>query len=246
MDFDQNPLVKLAAFLGQHPTLGIACGVAWIVLCASLIAWSLMRRGKQGAGKAEFSGGMFIGDVDKMLQAGLITQDEYRAIKRKIATKALEQSRRQEASEAKDRAILEMAAADPSMLRQLLPPEALARAGRPVESPTLDAPPAPPDPAHAPALPPSPPSPQLAPSLPSPRVASATARVAQVSPITQASPPAQAAAPDVDDSMAGDPLGGVAPPGPSPAPAKGELDILLEKGAITAEQYRQLKGLAKQ
>jgi hypothetical protein len=74
-----------------------------------------------------FDSGMSFMSIDAMRKQGLISEEEYKAIRRKVADRALADATPKEQSE-RERQLLKLAAIDPDAVRELLPEEVRARA----------------------------------------------------------------------------------------------------------------------
>lgn len=167
-------------------------------------------------------------DIDQMRKRGLVSEEEYRAIRHSLAGGEVERERRRLQAE-REKTILAQVEKDPEAARLLL------QTGQ-QETPAKPAPKAQPAPQR-----PQQAQPQPRPQQPQPR------------PQPQAQP--------------GDPLAGVQPgdplthptrivqrpaaPQPQPQPAlqpknqTSELDLLLQQGVISPEQYQRLKASLK-
>lgn len=104
----------------------IGAGVLIVLLIVAtfiLRAWSRSRVASIGASGG---GAMGFGDIDAMLRKGLISKEEHARIRNRLATREVERSRQQESAD-RDRILIAQIERDPSVARELLPPEANAR-----------------------------------------------------------------------------------------------------------------------
>ncbi|MEN6626430.1 MAG: hypothetical protein ABFD69_09405 [Candidatus Sumerlaeia bacterium] len=179
--------------------------------------------------------GITVQDIDKMRREGLISEDEYKLIKHKAAERELD-SMRQQTNADRERQILAEAVINPEAARKLLPPDAAPETKpRPLQQPA----PAPP----APAAPESAPAPQATSDLFNWGDPLAGIDIVKEAP---APPDGGVTRPHPGKIKVPPPQGFAPAPQAAPAPEPaGELEILLQKGAITREDYERLKSLIK-
>ena len=247
-------------FISSHYFLDIMPWVLGVTisLMVLFIFWKFWR--KVSDRKVRRTGqisGMQFQDIDRMKKQGVISEEEYRSIRRAMANREVQGMAERKKLE-EEQQILERAEINPDALRQLLTPEQLAQADHPqaaaqpratheparvepiartpATSTQLSAAPtrppgaAPAQPvARQPATPPRPPGtakpkaqPQPQPSMNMPRVVQARQHPAQAQSQSKAQPKAKS-------------------PAQPKAKPKGELELLLEKGAISPEEYKRLK-----
>jgi uncharacterized membrane protein len=161
--------------------------------------------------------GMTFMDIEQMRKAGLLSEEEYRNVRRKVGERELADARRKATLE-EQAAILERARLDPDAARELLTPAELAIAqARRAAAEAGEAEPA--GAARPPKLEPE--RPVLRPPRPSMKMP----RVLEERRLAQA-----------ENQSA---------PASGEARKAGELEILLKKGAISREEYDRLKKYVK-
>lgn len=202
-------------------------GACVAVLAVALLWGPIMKRNVQ---RQTFSG-MTVQDIEKMRKDGLISEDEYKKIKHKTAERDLD-SMRHETDAEREKQILAEAEFNPDAARKLLTPEVLAEAKQ--RSPIIK----PAEPA---------PAPQPAPIAAKPAAAKPTSDVFNwgdpLSGAGEHAQPKETPAPAVGVTHPAP--GKIRIPPPQPAQPIGELEILLQKGAISREDYERLKNLIK-
>lgn len=218
MEFTDDPgyLGKLGRFLGGESEILIwSLFGAGIIIC-SIIYFIIWRRVLPGRNTQQQSvAGMHFTDVERMRKEGLISEEEYRSIKRKVAERTLAQTKA-ESDVARDRMILEQAAINPDAVRELIDAKKAARkaeqeAAAPRQRPAATEATAGDPLAGLSREPAQGTAPQ--PSMNNPRVVAEKQRAA------------------ADRATGGE--------------GNSELDLLFEKGAISREEYERLKSFFK-
>jgi uncharacterized membrane protein len=203
-EFAPYPSAQAGDILAQYLPYVIAALVIFILLVIFLMIYKPFARNKM---KHIRPSGMTMGDIEKMRKEGLVSEEEYRKIRRKMSEREVGEVRAKANTEMQ-KALLDQAKVDPEAARQLWTPEELAQ----IEARQAAAGTKPAAPAQSsrerPTLRP------VEPSMNMPRVAQERRR---------AEAPNQAGAPS----------------------QPGELDLLLQKGAISPEEYERLKKFVK-
>ena len=186
-------------------------------LIALMIFWKIWKRTvSRKVRSIEDGSAMSMMDVDTLRKRGLISEEEYRRIRSTLASREVERTQKRQ-RQVKEQMLLSQVEKNPLAAYQLLDldgpaaPEPPAPQSRPAASPNPASAPSPVEPRPRPAA-------SAPPSMNMPRVVQARneARRAQA--------------------------GSTSPNAPQEASAKPrDLDLLLEKGAITPEEYQRLK-----
>jgi uncharacterized membrane protein len=233
VDFGEpSYLGKLGGFLNDNPEIFIWAVGAIFVAILLIIFTFIWRRIVAGRVRSQTTiPGMDFTDVERMRKEGLVNEEEYKTIKRKVAERTLAETRKDRQS-AEDEMILRQAAVNPDAVRQFVAPETdegEAETARPAPA-TRPAPgrSAPPRPAQRPPAP-------TAETPGDPLAGLTSAGTPQTPPKPSMNMPRAAAEKQrsVGPPTPGDP----ATPG-----GKSELDLLFEQGAISREEYERLKG----
>lgn len=166
--------------------------------------------------------GMTVQDIDKMRRDGIISEAEYKTIRHKAAERELESLRHKEEAE-RERLILSEAAINPDAARKLLKPEQIQKP--PVAEPRID-----------------PVAPQAQQQEKPYKMFDWGDPLASVD-----ESPTPAASAQHSASITHPQPGKirVPPPQAEKTAASGELELLLEKGVITREDYERFKAMAK-
>ncbi|MCE5228971.1 hypothetical protein LLG95_05165 [bacterium] len=200
--------------------VGTVVGVLLIIV-AKIMGKSVERRSRE-----PFTG-MTVQDIDKMRRDGVISEEEYKKIRHKAAERELESMRQQNEAE-QDRLILAEVELNPDAARKLLKPEQFAQ-----QIPAPIKPPA----AQQPDISAFDWGDPLATAEPPDAVARASARDDQ--PVS----------PEAKSTVTHPQPGKIRIPPPHLEPKKeepaGELELLLQKGAITREDYDRFKALMR-
>lgn len=194
----------------------IGATVAFIALFLTLKIWrAFFSRKVQSIGVET---GMRFQDIDSLRRKGLISEEEYKKIRRSLASQESERDTDEREAE-RTQALMREVAVNPDAARKFLTPEQLAEA----QGSSRPAPPAasgaPPDEPYPPAAVPA--------SMNNPRVVRARNEYRAQTAAGAGAPAAASSAPNSAT--------------PAPAGKPRDIDVLLAKGAITQEEYDRLR-----